>query len=1388
MKNNRFLLGAFVAMALISLSRVAMAATHTWTGAAGDGKWSTAGNWSGGAPLAGEATPVVLMFPAADTRRATNDIANLTLDQIQISGDNYIIAATGAGATVTLRSYVWLTSTFFISGANAMLTNFNFTIATNFAPASISVSPGDTATFRCRFTGPGGLIKRAGGTLVLDGNAANTYAGTTDVQGGRVQLSQSGTAIPGDLIIGLPGITNLAAVELLAPNQVGDGADVMVNWNGTFSPSVFNEIIRSITISNANLVAGPGLMLGGSFTSVGTNTVTGTILLGGEDRVFDVTGYLTANCFIGNPSGFAGIFKVGTGTMELQRTNSYNGITTVNGGTLCVAHTGALGTAAVGTQVNDGATLQIKPGLNLPSEALFLLGAGVSGNGALVLGNNAAMNGNIQLSTDAAIGVAGTNDVGIINSQITGAGSLTKVGPGMLRLAGGQHNSFDGAFVAQGILQLAKSQNVNAVDSFLHVGVSNSVEKDARVVWLNHHQLGTAASLYIDRSGEAHMGGFNEAIPSLTLDAAGIETGGGLLALQGSLTTIQNGNFYTRSFIHGGSVDLMTGSRPFNLPIKGDLAISANIVGAGGILLTGGGKLYLTGTNNTYAGQTMIVQGALSLEGPAVRPGSTAAGTVIDTGAELWIQDVKVQGEPLALFGRGESPWHYGAIRYKGTNLWTGPVNLASDSGVSAEGVNPVLEFGGPIAGPGSFEATWNGRVIFSGASDNSFSGGTLVISSTLELNKAAGAVAIPGPLTIGTTNEYASASVRLRGHNQIENSVIPYIRPNGRLDLGAFNDAVGGLESDGGDVVSSGGVVTLLGDIWTRNILQGAFEIIAPVALGGGMRTFHVGADGQPGGLILYQTISDGGTAGGFILNGVSQFGGSSCLLYGSNTFTGPVVVRSGRLAIHNSHGLGSPVSGTTVSNDATLTIATLDGVYDEPLILNGEGLGSRGALEARKLSAHLGSTNTWNGPIVLATNGSYQASITTSESAPFVKNTHLVINGPISGPAGLELSSQGRIIFAGTKANTYAGATTLDTGELLLARTNAIAVPGNFYIYYGDATLANDHQISDEALLYIMEGTLNLSNHTDHVGSLRGEGAVSVGSGTLGVGSTNVSTITIFEGTLTGSGSGTNLIKHGVSRLILTGNNPYTGSTHVQGGLLVINGTNANSSIFITNNATLAGTGTIRSLIVNSGTVSPGTNYQFNGVSHGKLTALGNVTFKAGSKLHIELAGTDAGANHDQFVAGGQFNLAGGALETMLAAGTTTTNDQFVIVKTLYANPAAGTFAGLPEAQIFFPSPARAFQISYAGADGNDITLMQLTAPQPATISGILKLGDGTIQLGGVGNPGLSYAVFANTNLNTTNWVHLGTITADGNGALDFIDNDAANFPMRFYRLALP
>ena len=90
-----------------------------------------------------------------------------------------------------------------------------------------------------------------------------------------------------------------------------------------------------------------------------------------------------------------GVTKTGAGTLTLQGANSYNGVTSVQDGTLVAANSSALGvadgTAATGTTVDDGATLALQGNITINNEAITLNGLGAAGQpGAMVniSGNN----------------------------------------------------------------------------------------------------------------------------------------------------------------------------------------------------------------------------------------------------------------------------------------------------------------------------------------------------------------------------------------------------------------------------------------------------------------------------------------------------------------------------------------------------------------------------------------------------------------------------------------------------------------------------------------------------------------------------------------------------------------------------------------------------------------------------------------------------------------------------------------------------------------------------------------------------------------------------------------------------------------------------------------
>ncbi|WP_254508229.1 autotransporter-associated beta strand repeat-containing protein [Anatilimnocola floriformis] len=133
------------------------------------------------------------------------------------------------------------------------------------------------------------------------------------------------------------------------------------------------------------------------------------------------------------------VVKTGTGTVSLLGNNTYNGLTTVNAGTLIAGNNGALGLNNAGTVVNDGSTLAFSSaaGITISGEAITATGAGAAGQpGAIanILGNNTYTGpitaavvsaGNLGIgSTAGTLTLNGTIDQKFSQVRFNGAGNL----------------------------------------------------------------------------------------------------------------------------------------------------------------------------------------------------------------------------------------------------------------------------------------------------------------------------------------------------------------------------------------------------------------------------------------------------------------------------------------------------------------------------------------------------------------------------------------------------------------------------------------------------------------------------------------------------------------------------------------------------------------------------------------------------------------------------------------------------------------------------------------------------------------------------------------------------------------------------------------------------
>ena len=76
-------------------------------------------------------------------------------------------------------------------------------------------------------------------------------------------------------------------------------------------------------------------------------------------------------------------------------------------------------------------------------------------------------------------------------------------------------------------------------------------------------------------------------------------------------------------------------------------------------------------------------------------------------------------------------------------------------------------------------------------------------------------------------------------------------------------------------------------------------------------------------------------------------------------------------------------------------------------------------------------------------------------------------------------------------------------------------------------------------------------------------------------------------------------------------------------------------------------------------------------------------------------------------------------------------------------------------------------------------------LGIPTP-TVTSVTFLDTDHLRITGAGAADATYAVQASGDL--LNWQEIGTATADGTGAFEFVDAQAASFMARFYRVTLP
>jgi outer membrane autotransporter protein len=480
-------------------------------------------------------------------------------------------------------------------------------------------------------------------------------------------------------------------------------------------------------------------------------------------------------------------------------------------------------------------------------------------------------------------------------------------------------------------------------------------------------------------------------------------------------------------------------------------------------------------------------------------------------------------------------------------------------------------------------------------------------------------------------------------------------------------------FDSSNGDlarfITRSGGEVdisTLSAAGMTSGSIQGAGDYFL------GSKELTTGLNGRS--TTVRGVISDLGGAVSGTGGSLIKAGSGTLTLSGTNTYSGGTTISGGTLQLGNGGTTGSILGDVT--DNGTLAFNRSDTViFPGDISGNGnlEQIGS-GTTILTANNTYSGGTTISSGTLQLGnggTTGSILGDVTDNGTLAFNRSDTAIFPGEISGNGNLEQIGPGRTIL--TANNTYTGGTTIsggtlqlgnggttgsilgdvtDNGTLAFSRSDTVIFPGEIsgggsleQIGPGTTILTANNTYTGDTT--ISGGTLQLGNGGT-TGDISTVGKVILDGGTLTFNHSG-NPKRIFPNLITGSGD---VVKLGSDTLELTGINNYTGSTMINGGILVAGGgitvagqgltsfAFGNSNVFL-NNATLRAP-TLDPEIINVG---------------------GNYTQSSSGTLELGVAGVLG--NYDRVQAGGTATV-GGTLSVFSLGGFAPANgNAFAVVR---------------------------------------------------------------------------------------------------------------------------
>ncbi|PWU11447.1 MAG: hypothetical protein C5B50_23310 [Verrucomicrobia bacterium] len=1009
-----------------------------------------------------------------------------------------------------------------INSAAATTASIACTAATGFPLGADSTIGGAGNLILAGVIGGAHALTKAGSGTLLLGNVTHTYSGATTINAGELS--------------GLVG---------------GSASSTAVTANGPAILGVFvNDNTKQFTWSSYTSGTGnPGLDF--NFSSVAPSTIVAPLNISGAAN-FSGSENVTIE---------GGAFPAGAGTYPLMAWTSTSGTApttatlpghvtgnlSVSGNTLVLnvtGNTGPMEWAVSGTGAWD-----INTSLNWLDNTMTA-SKYLDGDAVLLDDSAITTSPTISLNTTVAPGLVKANNSTYNytisgTGSIGGTGSLVKQGSGTLTLA--TANAYlGGSTISAGTLQLGDGASNNG-------SVVGNIVDSANLTFAN-----PSAQTY---SGVISGGG------TLTVSGPGTETLNAVQTFSGALTVSGGGLTIGASGLLGSGTYAANISNSGNLTfapvaaqtLSGPIANSGTLTFAAGAgptvsgAISGNGTLVENGPAtltlsavNTYSGPTTIASGAtLTVSGTGSLGSGAYAANITDNGTFNYTSSA---AEALSgtISGSGALTLNNASavMTLSGPNTFSGrvtvtagtlSVNTIADSVSSALGFGPLTLSGGKLTYTGGANVTTTRAGTISGtASIVDLPAGNLefnsaVTSGTIHKSSA-------GTLTLSGSTDNASLGVTVDGGKVVLNKA----SASAVHALGATTTVNNGgtlqLSGSGGDQIFSGVNVTVASG--------GVFDVNGKSE---GMTTLTMGGTGSGSGALINSsataaTLTETATAttAGYPLSAATTIGG-----IGSITLAGAKI--SGAFSL-------------TYSGSATLTLSSTN-QYSGGTFING-GIVKVNAAETAGTQGPLGASGTisFGGGQLQYTatdTADYSGRFSTAGSQPIsidVNGQTVTFATALQG-VGTSLTlanSTGSGTLKLTAANTYTGATTVNSGTLSVSSAGSIAGSSPVTVNGGTLALTNSKTIGgtltvgaggtlstvDSAI-----GTITCSGNVGLSGATKMELSKTVASadqiassGTITLGGTlNVAnlagtlalgdTFTLFSGTLAGSFSSTTL-----------------------------------------------------------------------------------------------------------------------------------------------------------------------------------------------------------------------------------------------------------------------